>query len=320
MSTEPSAPAVFDFTRRKKWQDILVTEVSGCMTVVLSLQGKVLFATRSVREILGYRETDIVDTNISEYLHENDVNTYMWQMSQTLSGGRQSDCVVRFRERLQQSPSQTYKSMELTAVPYAPEPHQQFSCVIVTARPFPTRYMEVCQSLIELKLENERLQRSLAEQADYMHEPTSSAAQQTTWKAPGQQLSRYQQPGMPFMQTSQSLPNILNFDSMMPLDFSSMHGIPPPLPPSQAMHKADSPLVQVALSSNMDVDHYEQPKKKKQRTLKQLVCADCGRTDSPEWRKGPRGPKTLCNACGLRFSKKKSEAAAAGTASTSGLP
>lgn len=34
------------------------------------------------------------------------------------------------------------------------------------------------------------------------------------------------------------------------------------------------------------------------------VCTDCGRVDSPEWRKGPLGPKTLCNACGLRWAKK----------------
>jgi hypothetical protein len=27
------------------------------------------------------------------------------------------------------------------------------------------------------------------------------------------------------------------------------------------------------------------------------VCVTCGRTDSPEWRKGPLGPKTLCNVC-----------------------
>ena len=33
------------------------------------------------------------------------------------------------------------------------------------------------------------------------------------------------------------------------------------------------------------------------------VCVTCGRTDSPEWRKGPMGPKTLCNACGLRWAK-----------------
>lgn len=31
------------------------------------------------------------------------------------------------------------------------------------------------------------------------------------------------------------------------------------------------------------------------------VCVTCGRTDSPEWRKGPLGPKTLCNVSFLWF-------------------
>ena len=45
----------------------------------------------------------------------------------------------------------------------------------------------------------------------------------------------------------------------------------------------------------------------------QYVCYTCGRTDSPEWRRGPTGPKTLCNACGLRWAKhaKLANAAAA---------
>lgn len=33
-------------------------------------------------------------------------------------------------------------------------------------------------------------------------------------------------------------------------------------------------------------------------------CLECGTDNSPEWRKGPDGPKTLCNRCGLRFAKK----------------
>jgi len=33
------------------------------------------------------------------------------------------------------------------------------------------------------------------------------------------------------------------------------------------------------------------------------ACEMCGKTQSPEWRKGPSGEKTLCNACGLRFSR-----------------
>ncbi|ORZ36700.1 hypothetical protein BCR44DRAFT_1431622, partial [Catenaria anguillulae PL171] len=45
-----------------------------------------------------------------------------------------------------------------------------------------------------------------------------------------------------------------------------------------------------------------------------MVCMDCGRTNSPEWRKGPTGEKCLCNACGLRYAKrKKTEKAALGT-------
>lgn len=33
------------------------------------------------------------------------------------------------------------------------------------------------------------------------------------------------------------------------------------------------------------------------------ICTSCGTTNSPEWRKGPSGIKTLCNACGLRYAR-----------------
>ncbi|KAI9660135.1 MAG: blue light receptor [Bathelium mastoideum] len=46
-------------------------------------------------------------------------------------------------------------------------------------------------------------------------------------------------------------------------------------------------------------------KKKKIKVTDEYVCTDCGTLDSPEWRKGPAGPKTLCNACGLRWAKKE---------------
>ncbi|RUP44201.1 hypothetical protein BC936DRAFT_149796 [Jimgerdemannia flammicorona] len=44
----------------------------------------------------------------------------------------------------------------------------------------------------------------------------------------------------------------------------------------------------------------------------EYVCTDCGTTESPEWRKGPMGPKTLCNACGLRWAKKNKKGGPAG--------
>ncbi|CAJ2653986.1 GATA transcription factor 15-like [Trifolium pratense] len=35
------------------------------------------------------------------------------------------------------------------------------------------------------------------------------------------------------------------------------------------------------------------------------ICADCGTSKTPLWRGGPAGPKSLCNACGIRSRKKK---------------
>jgi hypothetical protein len=37
---------------------------------------------------------------------------------------------------------------------------------------------------------------------------------------------------------------------------------------------------------------------KKQDDAANRACASCGTTNSPEWRKGPNGTKSLCNACG----------------------
>lgn len=34
-----------------------------------------------------------------------------------------------------------------------------------------------------------------------------------------------------------------------------------------------------------------------------VTCRNCGVQETPQWRCGPEGPRTLCNACGVRFKK-----------------
>ncbi|CAG8129972.1 unnamed protein product, partial [Penicillium nalgiovense] len=34
-----------------------------------------------------------------------------------------------------------------------------------------------------------------------------------------------------------------------------------------------------------------------------LRCHNCNRSETPEWRRGPEGSRTLCNACGLHYAK-----------------
>ncbi|CAD5319745.1 unnamed protein product [Arabidopsis thaliana] len=42
-------------------------------------------------------------------------------------------------------------------------------------------------------------------------------------------------------------------------------------------------------------------KKRKKNKSRRLKCTHCETTTTPQWREGPNGRKTLCNACGIRF-------------------
>jgi hypothetical protein len=35
------------------------------------------------------------------------------------------------------------------------------------------------------------------------------------------------------------------------------------------------------------------------------MCEFCGANESPEWRRGPNGSNTLCNACGIKYAKRR---------------
>lgn len=68
----------------------------------------------------------------------------------------------------------------------------------------------------------------------------------------------------------------------------------------------------VGIAISAERDSRSGDKKKKLKVAEEYVCTDCGTLESPEWRKGPNGPKTLCNACGLRWAKKEKKSRANG--------
>ncbi|KAF5208140.1 Gata transcription factor [Thalictrum thalictroides] len=50
------------------------------------------------------------------------------------------------------------------------------------------------------------------------------------------------------------------------------------------------------------------------------TCSDCNTTRTPLWRSGPKGPKTLCNACGIRQRKARRAIAVAAAVASDGVP
>ncbi|KAG9455708.1 hypothetical protein H6P81_000216 [Aristolochia fimbriata] len=66
------------------------------------------------------------------------------------------------------------------------------------------------------------------------------------------------------------------------------------------------------------VDHDDATINSPGSSTKIRVCSDCNTTKTPLWRSGPQGPKSLCNACGIR-QRKARRAMAAAAAANGGL-
>lgn len=88
--------------------------------------------------------------------------------------------------------------------------------------------------------------------------------------------------------------------------------------PARVYYPLYPPQQQQSQPSNSGAPMYSQQgmsdKMKPFSSKSQLSCQRCGTTETPEWRRGPNGARTLCNACGLyhlKLVKRKGALAAA---------
>ncbi|KAI9843494.1 MAG: hypothetical protein M1838_002612 [Thelocarpon superellum] len=61
-------------------------------------------------------------------------------------------------------------------------------------------------------------------------------------------------------------------------------------------------------------------KKRRGRAAPPGRCHSCNRAETPEWRRGPDGARTLCNACGLHYAKLTRKMGSKGAGTGSALP
>lgn len=68
-STNQKNQLTFEFTKRKRFADLLITELVGTITLVLSSNCKILFCAPAVSELLGWRDEDLVDGDLIELVN-----------------------------------------------------------------------------------------------------------------------------------------------------------------------------------------------------------------------------------------------------------
>ncbi|KDQ61132.1 hypothetical protein JAAARDRAFT_32137 [Jaapia argillacea MUCL 33604] len=310
---------VFEFTRRKRWADLLVTELTEAIIFVLSPSCKVWFCGNAVTELLGWRDDELVDTDLTELMNVDDRGNFVRAFNTSLHSRQDLLSYVRLKYKSEpRHDSRDYNTapkevlFEMKGYSHFVPEEDGCQCFFAMARPYPSRNTAMLNTFLELKMENERLQQRLRElrarsaQNYALGTPSSSS----TSGYPGYSIPM--PVSVPISSQSATQPyyalpgsrGVGGYDDLIPspvqgnFDPSARTGY-------RGMYGSNPIAVPANVEEDVGEDGSKKKKAKKSHIGEQYVCVTCGRTDSPEWRKGPMGPKTLCNACGLRWAKQQ---------------
>ena len=60
---------VFDFTKRKQWADLLVSNLTEAIMLILSQTGQVWYCGPAIEELLGWKDEEVTDTNVCDIMN-----------------------------------------------------------------------------------------------------------------------------------------------------------------------------------------------------------------------------------------------------------
>ncbi|RDB21526.1 Cutinase gene palindrome-binding protein [Hypsizygus marmoreus] len=309
-----SIPKTFEFTKRKRWADLLVTEIADGINFILSASCTVLYCGPAVTELLGWKGADLIDCDLLGIINPDDQVTFRASFEESFQTNTDLLSYIRLKCNENFSSYSADTKDVLFEIKGHPHSHEtEGKCFFAIAKPYPSRNTEMLNTYLELKTENEQLQRRLLDLRSRLPSqpaPVSSIAtsSQIYATSPIQSQPISSTPGLPEQHSAEasgsyypsSNKDLTGYDSLISNNFENGlydDGViytPPVLVPSNVDDESE--------------DGLKKKKVKKAHIGEQYVCITCGRTDSPEWRKGPLGPKTLCNACGLRWAKQTRKA------------
>ncbi|BGP13735.1 hypothetical protein JCM10213_009050 [Rhodosporidiobolus nylandii] len=286
------------FTTRRNWSQHILEELQDFMHVI-SPTGSFIFASASIRDLAGYTPDELFSRSIFDFIHPDDAAGFRRDFEQSIRTGDTLTLYYRFKTK-----EDRYALFEVTGHPYygTDENGQQRTaaegrparCFFAMARSYPSKNQAMLDSFLELKFENERLRQELLVMYKEVEGDGPSGGfpygQPGLYRADSFEAGRSViDPATGLVQTQTLIPSTSNTYGALGIGISA---------------------------NGAKGDGLGEKKKKKARVEEgEFVCRDCGTVDSPEWRKGPDGPKSLCNACGLRYakllSKSKKEAKAA---------
>ncbi|KAL2139182.1 hypothetical protein VTI28DRAFT_5680 [Corynascus sepedonium] len=328
-----------EFTKRRNWPARVVDELQDLLHI-LDANGRIKHVSPSAESLTGYKPGELADLLMRDLLHPDDVGVFTSELNESIASGVPLRVFYRMRKK-----DGTYGVFEavghahIASAKFAPNPNNQTpfcQAVFMMSRPYPTKNAALLDSFLEHKMENERLKRKIAE---LRKEEQEEAEESERTRQPSQETTPSEAGSLRYGSTAFSLadPSMTHREGRTSMDSGAAESLPSTRRPSIGTTHADTiemltglryqegersrgittgnpsaALItgDVGIAIPMDRDQRIGDKKKKLKLAEEYVCTDCGTLESPEWRKGPGGPKTLCNACGLRWAKREKKKSA----------
>jgi PAS domain S-box-containing protein len=340
-SMNPSGSTLTEFTKRRNWSQRVLEELRDLLHI-LTPDGRILYVSPSCKTLTGWEPAHLMGRFINEFIHPDDIGIFVKEFNESIASGNPLRFFYRFRKIDDAwIIFESHGHPHLSSDPSSFAPPNALNCrgFFLMARPYPTKNAALLDSFLEHKIENERLTKRIAElkreEQDENDEwnrktetvsdsqPTQSVVHSDAAAASYAQMPPPAKPGLSNTAlTRQNLDEVLAAtkqdsinDKMARYEGSNHMDTIEMLTGlrfrdgerSQGISTGDaSPMLirgDAGIQISLDRDgRTSSDKKKKLKMADEYVCTDCGTLDSPEWRKGPSGPKTLCNACGCEYS------------------
>ncbi|KAF4546169.1 Gata transcription factor [Lasiodiplodia theobromae] len=249
-------------------QDTSAALLTGVRDLLLHLDPTttaILRASPSSTALIGAAPADLHGQPLAALIHPDDFPVFISEMHDAATARSSSSSSIAFRFHVRISNTSGYAAFELHG-----SLQHAGGYLVLTARPLLLKHTAAFDSFLDLKTEQLMLLRQIRELREEALAEAAAAASAS------------------------------------------------PIPPSPATTTGSSPYPAVGAAVAREVkgdlgiffvprEHADAPVKRRGkrkttdddgRPIGERCCQWCGATSAPEWRRGPGGPKTLCNACG----------------------
>lgn len=306
-----------------------VLEEMKDMLLLLNDQARITYASPSSKQITGRAAKQLEGSHLIQYIHEDDKGIFLRDLDDSIATNQPFRTYIRF-----QKTNNTYCLVEVYGHPHIANQNgaqgrntsSEDRCTgfFLMCRPYPTQNSQLLDSFLEHKIENARLVQQIAKlkqeeeeeatmnQLPYAKVETDKSLTENRGASQAvlgdQDLSETAAPHSDESDTSQSMDyfsektphtgGISHIDGIEVMtglyygDGERSQGL------STGMRRGKLVHCDIDITTAADQARHSQVGDRRKRLKGQHMCSDCGTADSPEWRKGPNGPKTLCNACG----------------------